>query len=195
MVPPPADCQVYEALFGWDGRYGPASAGALAFELVVARLIAALVLSARRALLGIAWHSRRLLLQGIEALPVEQRAAALRVALAASRKRFLRLRIWGGAHRLHLAHPFGALPAIGRRYRCIDWAWPGSNDTVFKSAHGLVDGRHTVAYSSDGGQDGAPESATFIDQAELFRCGEYIEVPLRPEAAPARFPHRTPLEP
>jgi penicillin amidase len=116
-------------------------------------------------------------------------------------------------HRLRLAHPLGAIPAIGRRFRFIDWAWPGSSDTVFKSAHGPVTGRHAVAYGSNaryvfdlsdpegnrlvllGGQDGAPGSPAFLDQAELFRRGEYIKVPLDPATARATFPHMTMLEP
>ena len=122
-------------------------------------------------------------------------------------RRFVRLRHWGAAHRLRLAHPFGAIPAIGRRFRFIDWPWPGSSDTVFKSAHGLVTGRHAVAYGSNarylfdlsdldgnrlvllGGQDGMPGSPAFLDQTELFRRGEYITVPLDPATARANFPH------
>jgi penicillin G amidase len=83
---------------------------------------------------------------------------------------------------------------------------------VFKSAHGLVDGRHAAAFGSDaryifdlsdpdanrvvilGGQ-GALGSAAFLDRAELFRRDEYLELPLRPETAGARFPHAMRLEP
>jgi acyl-homoserine lactone acylase PvdQ len=46
-----------------------------------------------------------------------------------------------------------------------------------------------------GGQDGMPGRAAFLDQAELFRRGEYVELPLRPETARPRFPHSTRLEP
>ena len=155
----------------------------------------------------------KLLLEEIEDLPSERGSPPCGQRSPTARKALSRLRGWGGAHRLRLAHPLGALPLIGRRYRFLDWAWPGSNDTVFKSAHGLVDGRHAAAYGSDaryifdlsdpdanrlvilGGQDGAPGSAAFLDQAELFRRGEYLDLPLRPETARARFPHATRLEP
>ena len=84
---------------------------------------------------------------------------------------------------------------------------------MFKSAHDLVTGRHAVAYGSNarylfdmsnldgnhlvllGGQDGVPGSPAFLDQAELFRRGEYVTVPLDPATARASFPHRTVLEP
>ena len=84
---------------------------------------------------------------------------------------------------------------------------------MFKSAHGLITGRHAVAYGSNaryvfdlsdldgnrlvllGGQDGNPGSPAFLDQTELFRRGEYITVPLDPAAARANFPHLTMLEP
>jgi penicillin amidase len=114
---------------------------------------------------------------------------------------------------LRLAHPLGLVPVLGRRYRFLDWQWPGSNETVLKSAHGLVSGRHAVGYGSNaryifdmsdpdanhlvllGGQDGHPGSPAFLDQAELFRRGEYVALPLSPETARARFPHRTALRP
>jgi penicillin G amidase len=126
---------------------------------------------------------------------------------------FGRLRHWGAAHRLRLAHPLGAIPALGRRYRFIDCPWPGSNETVFKSAHGLVSGRHAAGYGSNaryvfdlsdldanhlvllGGQDGHPGSPAFLDQAELFRRGEYLSLPLKPETARARFAQSTVLRP
>jgi penicillin amidase len=158
-------------------------------------------------------ESRRLLAREIAALSAERLSAAVHRAVAAARPALARLRQWGAAHRLRLAHPLGAMPAIGRRYRLIDWPWPGSSDTVFKSAHGLVTGRHAVAYGSNarylfdmadpdgnhlvllGGQDGVPGSPAFLDQAEMFRHGEYLRVPLDPKTARSIFPHRTVLEP
>jgi penicillin amidase len=213
LAPPPQDCPVFDALSRWDGRYEAGSPGALAFELFVARLIEAEIPAARRAAFGVAWHSRRLLLQELELLPPARRTTALQKALAAARPAFRRLQDWGGAHRLRLAHPLAALRRLGRRYGAIERPWPGSSDTVFKSSHGLVTGRHDVGYGSNaryifdlsdpdanslvllGGQDGVPGSAAFLDQAELFRRGEYIKVPLRPDTARARFRHWTLLEP
>lgn len=213
LGPPPRDCPVFAALVAWDGRYDANSPGALAFELVVARLIEAEIPPARRAVFGVAWHGRRLLVEEIERLTPEHRARTLREALAGSRPVFRRLGNWGGAHRLRLAHPLGALRWIGRPYGFIDWPWPGSADTVFKSSHGLVTGRHHAGYGSNarylfdlsdpdanrlvilGGQDGMPGSAAFHDQAALFRRGEYVEVPLSPDTARARFRHSTLLEP
>ena len=40
-----------------------------------------------------------------------------------------------------------------------------------------------------------PGSAAFLDQAELFRRGAYIEVPLNPDTARARFRHVTVVTP
>jgi penicillin amidase len=202
-----------EALREWDGAYNPESTGALAFELVLGHLLPSVVPEDRLALYSAVWHGRRLLAREIEALPPEQLSAAVRQALTAARPRFARLHDWGAAHRLRLSHPLGAMPLIGRRFRFVDWAWPGSSDTVFKSAHGLVTERHAVAYGSNarylfdlsdpdsnrlvllGGQDGHPGSPAFLDQTELFRRGEYVPVPLDPATARATFPHMTMLEP
>jgi penicillin G amidase len=137
----------------------------------------------------------------------------LRRALVAARSAFERHRDWGGAHRLRLAHPLGRLAWLGRHFRLAEQPWPGSNDTVFKSSHPRVVGRHAAGYGSNarylfdlvdpdgnylvllGGQDGMPTSAAFGDQAELFRRGDYMQVPLQLETARARFAHSTLLEP
>ena len=55
-----------------------------------------------------------------------------------------------------------------------------------------LDGNHLVLV---GGQDGVPGSPAFLDQAELFRRGEYVTVPLDPVTARASFPHTTILQP
>jgi penicillin amidase len=207
------DDAMLEALRAWDRRYDAESPGALAFELVLAHLLRAVLPPGRLALYSAVWHGRRLLAREIDALPAERLSTAVQQAYAAARPAFVGLRYWGAAHRLRLAHPFGAIPAIGRRFRFVDWPWPGGSDTVFKSAHGLVTGRHAVGYGSNaryvfdlsdldsnrlvllGGQDGVPGSPAFLDQTELFRRGEHITVPLDPATARAKFPHLTMLEP
>lgn len=212
VAPVPAD-PVFDALRDWDGAYELGSAGGLAFELVLAHLLTAIMPPDRRALYGAVWHGRRLLAREIDALSPERLSDVVRQAIAAARPAFARLRDWGEAHRLRLAHPLGAIPVLGRRYRFTDWPWPGSSDTVFKSAHGPVTGRHAVAYGSNarylfdlsdldgnhlvllGGQDGHPGSPAFLDQAELFRRGGYVRVPLAPATARASFAHATILEP
>jgi penicillin amidase len=212
-VAPPAACRrLFETLVAWDGRYEPGSAGALAFELVLARLAARLVDPVRRKTYGTVWHGRRLVARELAEYPPARLATEMGKALARANRPFRRLGTWGTVHRLRLAHPFAALPGIGRRYRHRDWPWPGSSESVLKSAHGPVTGRHPVGYGSNaryifdmadpdgnhlvilGGQDGVPGSAAFLDQAELFRRGAYIAVPLRPETARARFPHCTVVE-
>jgi penicillin amidase len=213
LVPPPRDCPVFAALAGWDARYEPGSAGALAFELVAAGLVARLVPQSVRAMLGPVRHGMTLRSEQLDRLAPERRAAALRTALGEARAEFQRFGDWGGIHRLHLAHPLARLPLIGRRYPRIGWPWPGSNETLFKSDHAPVTGRHRVGFGSNalylfdlsdpdanrlvilGGQDGNPGSRAFLDQAELFRRGEYIEVPLRPETARARFEYETVVTP
>jgi penicillin G amidase len=213
ISPPPKGSAGFEAIAAWDGRYDPDSAGALTFELVLAKLVAAITPERLRAVYAAVWHGRNLIAREIEALSPEQLTEAVRAALTEAVPGFARLRHWGAAHRLRLAHPLGAVPLLGRRFRFIDWPWPGSNETVLKSAHGLVFGRHAAAYGSNaryifdlsdpdanhlvllGGQDGHPGSPAFLDQADLFRRGEYIAVPLNPDTARARLPHATVLRP
>jgi penicillin amidase len=217
LMPPPENCPVFAALAGWDGRYETGSAGALAFELVTARLIERLVPPATRAMLGAVRHGIELLGEQLDNLPPDRVVAALRTVLAKVRPEFRRLGDWGGAHRLRLAHPLARLPVIGKSWRGpgrgIDWPWPGSNETLLKAAHPPVGSRHATGFGSNaryifdlsdpdanrlvilGGQDGVPGSAAFLDQAELFRRGACIEVPLNPDTARSRFRHLTVVTP
>ncbi|HYZ42283.1 MAG TPA: penicillin acylase family protein, partial [Stellaceae bacterium] len=195
-------------LAAWDGRYEADSAGALAFELVLNRLTAAVVPPGLRAAYGSVWTARQLIADELAALTPGVLAERVRRALREAEPDFRRWRSWGTVHRLRLAHPLARVPGIGRRYRFLDWPWAGSNDTVMKSGHGWVQGVHSSGYGTNaryifdlsdpdanhlvvlGGQDGAPGSAAFLDQAELLRDGAAVRVPLRPETARISFPHQ-----
>ena len=137
---------------------------------------------------------------------------AMRAALREAARVLRRYRSWGAAHRLSLRHPLAALPLVGRRYAVRDFAASGGNDTLNKTGHGLVAGRHRVTFGACarhvadlsepdsnlfvllGGQDGWLGSANASDQMALWRDGRAIAVPLRAETARA-WPYRTPLTP
>ncbi|PPR23248.1 MAG: hypothetical protein CFH38_01039 [Alphaproteobacteria bacterium MarineAlpha10_Bin1] len=46
-----------------------------------------------------------------------------------------------------------------------------------------------------GGQDGWLNSSTFLDQVKLWRTGEYIKIPLRPESVRKAFTRHMKLKP
>ena len=196
------------ALAAWDGSYSVESQGALVFEALVAALARRLLPRASLDLLGAIWTGRAIAAQRI----LHARQPALDAALRQAARLLRRHRHWGGAHRLALRHPFAALPALGARYATADLPMPGGNDTLNKTGHGPVRGRHRVTFGacarhvSDmadpdanefvllGGQDGWLGSANAADQVALWRAGGSIAVPLRPEPARA-WPHRTALLP
>jgi penicillin amidase len=204
---------VRTALAAWDGGYTTDSAGALAFELVLAEAAARLLSPRQRALYGAAWRGRSLLAQDIAAATPHRFAEVMTAAVRTAAQGFEDFRDWGGAHRLRLAHPLGRAPVIGGRYRFTDVAWPGSSETVMKAAHGPVTGRHSVSYGSNaryvfdmsdvngnylvilGGNDGALDSDAFLDQLDLFRRGALMRLPLDLQTAVNEFLYRTVLEP
>jgi penicillin G amidase len=116
-------------------------------------------------------------------------------------------------HRLRAAHWLVNLPLLGRAFVLGDWPVGGSRETVMKTGHGLVTGRHEVSFGamarqvSDladpdanwftlfGGQDGWLGSAAFADQLPLWRGRQGIRLPLRPATVAAEFPHVTVLRP
>ncbi len=200
--------RVAEALAQWDGSYGEHSPGALAFEALVAGLARRMLPRSDRLLLSSIWTGRALLARRIAAAPPGVMRAASRDAARALR----RLRTWGRAHRMSVRDPLAALPVVGHWFAAPEFGAAGGNETVNKTGHKPVRGRHRVTYGASarhvsdladpdanwfvllGGQDGWPGSANFTDQIALWRAGEAIRVPLRHDATRS-WPHRTVLDP
>ena len=204
---PPRQCQAaWTALAAWDGRYDTESAGALVFEATVAAIARRMIPRPTLALLTAIWSGRAIVADRVQHASPDAVAAGLRRAAHLLR----RFGSWGAVHRLSLRHPLAALPVVGRWFAEPSAAIPGSNDTLNKTGHGMVVGRHRVTFGacarhlsdlSDpdangfvllGGQDGWLGSANLTDQVALWRAGDTITVPLRPGPARA-WPHRTAL--
>jgi penicillin G amidase len=197
----------------WDGNYDADSLGASALELVFYHLSRQLVTADRREIYAAAWGMRALVGHDVLAADPEIRMKALGRAMHRAARDFGSGSRWGARHRLRLAHPFGAIPLLGRRYRFVDMPASGTSETLMKTSHGLTNRRHSTGYGSVarhisglgdpdrnhfallGGQDGWFGSSTFIDQVPLWQRGEYIALPLRAETARATFPHHTSLTP
>lgn len=202
-----------DALTDWDGRYDQDSAGAVAFEAMLATLAHELRGGAALAAYAATWTSRGLVAEDLRAASPEALAAPMRQAVRAAARALRRHGAWGGMHRLRLAHHLAALPVVGRRYVFGDYPGEGGNDTIYKSGHPLTARQHFVSYGAGarhvsdladldanrfvllGGQDGWIGSPAFLDQAALWREGGYLTVPLRPESARAAFPYETVLRP
>ncbi|MDT7950224.1 MAG: penicillin acylase family protein [Acetobacteraceae bacterium] len=196
------------ALAAWDGAYGTGSAGALVFEALVSFLARRLVPGAELALLTTLFSGRGVVAQRIAGAPPR----ALRGALRQAARVLRRHGSWGAVHRMGLRHPLAMLPLVGRWFPEVGGPVAGGNETLNKSGHGLVTGRHRVTFGacarhvSDlsqpdlnwfvllGGQDGWLGSATMTDQVALWQAGEAIPVPLRAESARG-WPHVTTLVP
>jgi penicillin amidase len=201
-----------QALAAWQGDYAEASAGALVFEVLLAELAARLNGSSPLgAATAAVWTSRALLAEEIEATAEPILRPALDFALRAAERALRRWGAWGGMHRLRLQHHLAMAPLLRGRFRYAEFAAPGGNDTLYKTGHPPAHRRHAVSYGASarfladlaaqeahvvllGGQDGFLGSDTFLDQAALWRAGEYITLPLDPEAARA-WPHHTEIAP
>ena len=204
---------IADALASWDGGYEVSSPGALAFELLLAGTARALLPADALGAANAVWATRALLADAFCDAEGPRLARAVAAALPEASRRFRRLRVWGAAHRHRLAHPFGGVPLLGRRFRGPAFPGRGGNDTLDKTGHGLVRGRHvirfggTARYAFDladpdggecvlfGGQDGWLGSANWADQVALWQAGRAIAMPLRAAAVAAAFPIETVLTP
>jgi penicillin amidase len=201
---------------GWDGDYAAESEAALVFELLLARLLPALLPEGREGGRGAetGWNFiTTFLLRDLDALPPARREAVLRAAAAEAAPLAARHRSWGQVHRLRAAHWLVNAPVVGRRFVFGTYPVGGSRETPMKSGHGLVSGPHEVSFGSMarhvsdlsdpdnnwfvlfGGQDGWLGSAHFADQVPLWRDGRSIRVPLRAATVAAEFPRVTVLKP
>ncbi len=196
------------ALASWDGCYASSSEGALVFEALAGALALRIIPPPRRAALSAIWTGRAMIAERIAQAPPH----AIKIALDRAARLLRRHTSWGAAHRLRLRHPLASLPLVGRRYAGPDFPSPGSNDTLNKTGHGLVTGRHQVTFGacarhlSDlaepnansfvllGGQDGWIGSDNAFDQLELWRAARGVTVPLDAQAAQA-WPHPMVLKP
>jgi len=199
-------------LAAWDGQYDEASRGAVAYEAVMAELARRLPGQERIKPVAAIWMGRTLLAGTILALPDSQLQPMLTAALDRAQRLLRRHRRWGRLHRMRLAHHLAAVPVLGRRYSFGSYGSPGGNDTLNKTGHAPVRGRHNVTFGASarfladmaepdanrvallGGQDGWLGSSTFLDQVPAWRAGAYVTLPLRAETA-RRWPHHTVLTP
>ena len=202
-----------EELRAWNGSYEINSTGALAFELLSYHLARELVPRRRQRLYRVGWGTRALIWEDIAQTAPVIRQRALQLALRAAARSMKGRATWGDRHRVRLAHPLAMLPGIGRAYRFADLPSPGGGETLLKTAHPLTARRHVSRFGSSarhisdlgdpdanffallGGQDGWFGSDTWADQVELWRRGDYVRVPLRPETAAALFSRHVDLLP
>ncbi len=204
--------RVAAVLAAWPGDYSADSAGALAFEVLLADLAARLGKRGRLRGTEAVWTTRRLLADEIAATPDAALRPLLDAALRTAARALRRYGTWGAMHRMRLRHHLGMVPLLASRFTYAGWASPGGNDTLNKTGHPPARGRHAVSYGASarfladlaepdanrvvllGGQDGWPGSTTFLDQAALWQEGRYLHLPLCPETARS-WPHHTVLTP
>jgi penicillin amidase len=200
-----------ERLRGWDGDYGEASAGAVAFELLLHHLVRRVTSAQHHA--GLRDQSGQwsqictFLLRNLEAMPSAARVRALKDAASGACTDLPRFARWGDMHRLRVAHFLAQVPVIALV------PLGGSRQTPMKAAHGLVRDRHHATMGSMarhlsdlsdpdanwfvllGGQDGWFGAENFADQIRLWRERRYIQISLRSEAVAAAFPDALELKP
>jgi penicillin amidase len=200
------------ALAEWDGSYDAGSEGALVFEVVLGELFARARPPERRRAMAAVWVSRGLIAREVLGAPGGRMRRDLERSLRRAEAALRKWRNWGGMHRMRMRHNLSVLPLLGRRYVFADFPADGSNDTLNKTGHPTTARRHTVQYGASarfladmadpdanhvvllGGQDGVIGSETFMDQTQLWRASQYVQLPLRPETAHT-WPHLTVLRP
>ena len=207
-----------QAVLDWNGCYDEESAGALAYEVLLAETADRVIGKAVLASLLAVWTSRALVASALLDAP----DALLRHALSHGAKHaalaISKGKCWGNAHLLHLAHPLARLPICGRKFGVLIFGVPGSNDTLYKTGHGPArrgrrQGSHRVTYGSSarhladfvdpdanfviimGGQDGWIGSVNATDQIPLWREGRYLRLPLTSASVAASFGRLTQLTP
>ena len=209
----------------WDGFYQADAEGPLAYELLYAALVERFF---RESFLRGGRFEQELFdtfvaLDTTRDLVAERLTACQREdghcrsvlieALEEAERRRGNLRRWGDAHRLVVQHPFARIPFVRSRYQVADLPANGGSQTILKTAHAPVRGRHESFFGAQarfvadlshpdenyfvllGGQDGWINAEQYADQVSLFRNGQLVRVPLQSETVRATFSRVTVLVP
>ena len=209
-----AESPVAMAVAAWDGRYETDSSGAAAFELWLSALVDEF--PGGKFTDGY-FRDWRYLAKSFAAdlanLTPSEKETLIRESLADAEEGFAEYPVWGDLHRLKVGHLLGGLPVVGGLFVYDRFPAPGSRETIYKTAHGIIDGPHESRYGSQsrhissmedpddnwfvlfGGQDGWLGSENFADQVPLWREGRYLRIPLRIETVREEFERRMTLRP
>ncbi len=122
-----------DTIADWDGSYSESSAGALAFEVLVAGLARRTLPPADLQLLSALWTGRALLARRLDPSP-----AAIRAAVRDADRALRRWKTWGAVHRMSVRDPLARLPVVGRWFATPEFPASGGNETVNKTGHGPV---------------------------------------------------------
>ena len=211
--PDSAEARLLDRLRAWDGHFRVDSAGAVAFEAVLAKFLPAFYAPEELAVAEAGGRLAAMVREDVEAAPAAALDPALRTALAEAVPVAAEFPTWGDMHRLALRHPMGMVPVLGEAYRVGDYPTGGSTDSLMKTAHNVTDQRHDTRYGANarhvsdmadpnanwfvllGGQDGWLNSRNFADQVDLWQDAEYIRMPLEIDAVRAAFPRSITLQP
>lgn len=205
--------RLVEAIAAWDGFYGAASTGAVAYQTALSTLIDELYEDRYgpqiRSTMRQGPYVHEFVREDLGAAPAE----AVQVALDRAAKTWDPSRTWGDVHRLRLAHPLGMVPLLGGAYSFDELGVGGSTTTIMKSAHRVTEGSHRVTFGANarllfdmgtldenlvvllGGQDGWLGSDRLLDQVPLWVSGRAIPLPLSREGQEARAERTTTLRP
>lgn len=201
----------------WDGDYQADSRGPVVFETLLYHLTPAVygVETAEEVpALQLQWHYlAKFLVKDMKALEPETRRSMLRASVIAAAKDASNFENWGDMHQLKVGHLLSNAPVIGGRYVIEEFGVSGSRETPMKTAHNLVNEKHSASYGSQarhisdmsdmdenyfllfGGEDGWIGSENFADMMPLWREGNYVRMPLRPETVAKEFKHVLTLSP
>lgn len=196
----------------WNGDYAASARAPVVFETLLYHLwprVQGVENSSELASAVNEWnYILAYLQQDLEKMTPEARRSALSDSLEAAEEDARDYSSWGEIHRLSAAHSLANLPVIGSFFEYGNYPVGGSRETVMKTAHGLVNERHSARYGSQarhlsdlsdpdanyfvlfGGQDGWLGSANFMDQVPLWREGDYIQMPLTQARITEAFPTR-----
>jgi penicillin amidase len=139
-------------------------------------------------------------LKHVEAVDETKLRPIVKEAMQETLSEFKRFEDWGAMHVQIIQHPLAFMPVVGRRYRFMEYGAAGGPDTLFKGTGSKKSGKIQVTFGANsrhlsdlsdvnenyfvllGGQDGWLTNENLFDQAELWREGRYMKVPLTPEA-------------
>ena len=202
----------------WDGHYTARSKGAVLYQALLSSVAHELYNQAGHAdilaALQDSAYFEDLLAERLRRTDAAMLRNVFVAALPKAEKLAGHYTYWGDAHKLEVRHVLSALPWVGEAFHYASLPAPGSRETVYKRAHGLLAASpHAATFGAQsrhisdmgdldanyfvlmGGQDGWINSANFKDQIPLWGQGEMVQIPMHSNTRAKYFDYTLTIKP
>lgn len=203
------ESELIQKLQSWNGNYTTKSTSAVIFYSLMSFLWDAYINEIKNPILKQMTQSddnwKSLLTEWLKIQKPEKICQVVKKSMPAVKKTSLKYPTWGDFTIQTQKTALGMIPLIGSKFNLDSYPGIGESDTLNKRGRSLSHKKEEVRYGASarhisdmsdldenyfilhGGQDSWLMNENLADQTELWRRGEYIQIPLNMEEVKSKF--------